>query len=156
MLRRMDQQDRRKKLGEQLPDVGDDTVRIHALVEVAFLAAAADGELADAEIETLVANLEGWLGGSLPSDVLVKLFEHLSSQLVAEGVTARLNACADLLDDEGRRVAYKLACVTTLCDLEVHDDELGFLGTIADAFGIPQAEAQATFDELDDIVTSVA
>jgi len=156
MVRPMDQQDRSRILGEQLPDVGDDAVRTHALAEVAFLAAAADGVLADEEIETLVANLEGWLGGALAPDVLVKLFEHLASQLAAEGVAARLAAAAAVLDDEGRRVAYKLACVTSLCDLEVHDDELGFLGTIADAFEIPQDEAQAVFDELDEIVTGMS
>lgn len=130
--------------------------RIHTLAEVAFLAAAADGELAEAEIETLVANLEGWLGHGLEGDVLVKLFQHLSDLLVSEGIDARLKAAADALDADGRRLAYTLACVTTLSDLEVHDDELGFLGTIADAFGIPQEEAQATFDELDEVVTEMA
>jgi len=152
----MDQQERRRRLGQQVPDVGDDMARIHTLAEVAFLAAAADGELAEAEIETLVANLEGWLGHGLESSVLIKLFEHLSSLLASEGTAARLAAAAAALDADGRRLAYTLACVTTLSDLEVHDDELGFLGTIADAFGIPQAEAQATFDELDEVVTSMS
>jgi hypothetical protein len=160
MLRHMDTtqlQERRRILGTTLPPtLAADAARLHTLVEVAFLAAAADGELADAEIDLLVANLEAWLGGELKPGVLVGLFDHLTTQLASEGAPARLAAAAANLDADGRRVAYKLACITSLCDLEVHDDELGFLGTIADAFGIPAEEAQATFDELDDVVTAMA
>lgn len=150
-------QERRRILGTTLsPHLADDTARLHSLVEVAFLAAASDGELGDAEIELLVANLESWLGASLEPGFLVKLFEHLAKQLAADGLDARLAAVAEVLDDDGRRAGYQLACVTTLCDLEVHDSELGFLGTIADAFRIPQEEAQRTFDELDEIVSLMA
>ena len=53
-------------------------------------------------------------------------------------------------------MVYKVACVTALADHVVHDDELAFLGGIADAFGIPATEAQAMFDELDDAVSSLA
>jgi hypothetical protein len=154
---RMDATERRRILGTKLPPhLGDDMERLHTLVEVAFLAAAADGELAEEEIELLASNLQTWLGEKLEPSFLVNLFDHLVEQLAAEGLAARLEAAADALDDDDRRVAYTLACITTLCDLEVHDDELGFLGTIADAFGIPQPEAQATFDELDDVVSSLA
>ncbi len=160
MLSHMDSrqlQERRRILGTTLPpQLAADPERLHTLVEVAFLAAAADGELAEAEIELLVSNLEAWLGGDLKPGLLVELFDHLTAQLANEGAAARLAAAAANLDADGRRVAYKLACITSLCDLEVHDDELGFLGTIADAFGIPATEAQATFDELDDVVSALA
>lgn len=153
----MEQQERRRLLGSKLPDdLGDDVTRLHTLAEVAFLAAAADGEISDAEINLLVSNLNAWLGEELDDGTLLKLFEHLASQLASEGMAARLAACAGALDADGRRIAYTLACVTTLCDLEVHDSELGFLGTVADALGIPSDEAQATFDELDEVVTSMA
>jgi hypothetical protein len=154
-------QERSRALGTALGDVahaadGDnDAARLHTLLEVAFLAAAADGELADAEIHTLVSNLQGWLGAELAPAFLVELFDHLAAQLAAEGAPARLAAAAAVLDMESRRIAYKLACVTTLCDQEVHDDELGFLGTIAGAFEISEEEAQATFDALDEIVTGL-
>ncbi|MFN0250225.1 MAG: tellurite resistance TerB family protein [Kofleriaceae bacterium] len=130
--------------------------QLHAMLEVAYLAASADDKLDDAEIEVLVANLTSWLGNELDSTFLVELFEHLAQQLAAEGFQARLAACAKELDDEARRVAYKVACVTALADHVVHDDELAFLGGIADAFGIPAAEAQAMFDALDEAVGSLA
>jgi hypothetical protein len=153
-------QERSRILGAALPAElaasDPDSARLHAMLEVAFLAAAADGELADAEIEHLVANLQAWLGAELAPKLLIDLFDHLGSQLAAEGSAARLAAAAELLDADARRVAYKLACVTVLCDLEVHDDELGFLGTIATAFGMTSEEAQAIFDELDDAVSALA
>lgn len=131
--------------------------RLHALLEVAFLAAAADGKLDDAEIHNLAANVQSWLDTPLQADALLVMFEDLANHLAAEGFAARIAAAAaELPDDDSRRVAFKLACVTALVDMEVHDAELGILGRIADAFGIPEAEAQATFDELDDAVSSIA
>jgi hypothetical protein len=132
-----------------------DAARLHTLLEVAYLAATADGELADAEIHHLVGNLQAWLQAELEPSFLVQLFDHLADQLAADGADARLAAAAAGLDPESRRVAYKLACVTTLSDHEVHDHELGFLGKVAAAFEIPIEEAQATFDELDDAVSSI-
>lgn len=152
--------DRASILGAALaPDLDEadlEAARLHTLLEVAFLVAAADGELSEPEIQHLSGNLQSWLGAELAPAFLIELFEHLAKQLAMDGATARLAAAAAALDDESRRVAYKLACVTALCDLEVHDDELGFLGQIAGAFGIPLEEAQSTFDELDELVTSVA
>ena len=129
--------------------------RLHAMLETAYLAAAADDTLSDDEIQLLVANVESWLGESLDSEFLVNLFEHLGEQLARDGYAARLAAVAGQLDRDSRLVAYKLACVTALCDHDVHDEELKFLGGIADAFGIPATEAQAIFDQLDEAITSM-
>lgn len=145
-------------LGEKLPpDLGStDEASLHAMLETAFLAAASDGELADVEIDHLVANLQAWLRTSIEATVLVDLFDHYGEKLAAEGGPARLADAAKRLDADARRTAYRLACVTAMCDLEVRDEELDFLGTIADAFEIPSEEAQATFDELDDAVMALA
>ena len=132
-----------------------DAVRLHALLEVAYLAASADGELGDDEIDLLVANLHSWLGEKLEPAFLVDLFEHLGEQLARDGFQGRLDAVTKLLDPQARLVAYKLACVTALIDHDVHDDELRFLEGIVHAFGIPNAEAQAIFDELDEAITSI-
>jgi len=142
---------------KQTPDSPSDpgAVRLHAMLEVAYLAASADGELGDDEIELLVANLHSWLGKQLEPAFLVELFEHLGQQLAKHGYQARLEAVAKLLDPESRLVAYRLACVTALIDHDVHDDELRFLEGIVNAFGIPNAEAQAIFDALDEAITSM-
>lgn len=131
------------------------SARLHALLEVAYLTASADDNLHEAEIEHLVANLQTWLQSKLEPAFLVELFDHLGKQLAAEGYQARLKAVAAVLDAPTRRLAYKLSCVTALCDHEVHDDELKILGGIADAFGIPADEAQGIFDELDATISSL-
>jgi|GEM_PF-2465835 len=138
------------------PEHESEAVRLHTMLEVAFLAAAADGEFSEDEIRNLSANLQSWLQTDLDGEFLADVFGDLGEQLAAEGFAARLAAAAALLDTESRRVAYKLACVTVLCDLEVRDEELDVLGRIATAFDIPEAEGQATFDELDATVTALA
>jgi hypothetical protein len=42
-----------------------------------------------------------------------------------------------------------------LVDHDVHDDELRFLEGIVDTFGIPNGEAQAIFDALDEAITAL-
>lgn len=142
--------------GALSPEAEREALRLHTLLEVAFLAAAADGKLAEAEIHNLAANLQAWLNAEIEPAFLIEVFDDLAGQLIEQGFAARLAASAALLDPESRLVAYKLACVTALVDMEVHDDELGVLGKIADAFEIPEDAAQAIFDELDDTVSSIA
>jgi tellurite resistance protein len=141
---------------KQSPDSSDrDAVRLHALLEVAYLAASVDGELSDDEINLLVTNLHSWLGETLPSTFLVELFEHLGEQLAKEGYQGRLEAVAKLLDPASRLVAYRLACVTALIDHDVRDDELRFLEGIVHTFGLSNPEAQKIFDELDEAITAL-
>src|SRR5690349_6005467 len=101
---------------KQAPDSPSDpgAVRLHALLEVAYLAASADGELGDDEIDLLVTNLHSWLGEELEPAFLVELFDHLGEQLAKDGYQGRLEATAKQLDKESRLVAYRLACVTAL------------------------------------------
>lgn len=161
-------QDRSRALGKTLPaglgagasalvDKSSDpaAARLHALLEVAYLVASADDKLTDLEIDHLVNNLQSWLDAKLEPAFLVQLFEHLAQQLATDGFQGRLAAIKVHLDPEARRIAYKLACVTALCDHEVHDDELQFLGGIADAFEISAAEAQGIFDALDEALTAL-
>lgn len=153
------QLDRSRALGGTLPTnlASDaDEKRLHALLEVAYLAASADDELAEDEIQLLVANLQSWLGETLEAPFLVDLFDHLGERLATEGVQKRVDTLATLLDAESKRVAYKLACVTALCDQELHDEELRFLEGIVHAFGIPNDEAQTIFDELDEAISSLS
>jgi hypothetical protein len=152
------QQERSRALGSTLPaGLGSDpeAARLHALLEVAYLAASADGKLADEEIQLLVANLQLWLGENLDAKFLLKLFDHLGEQLAVQGAQTRVDFLAAQLDADSRLVAYRLACVTALCDQELHDEELRFLEGIVHAFGIPNAEAQAIFDSLDEALSAM-
>jgi tellurite resistance protein len=159
-------QERSRALGATLPadlsngatalkDTPSDpeAARLLALLEVCYLAASADDKLTDQEINLLVENLQSWLQAKLEPAFLVQLFEQLGTQLKQDGFQGRLKATAAILDADSRRIAYKLACVTALCDHDVAEDELKFLGGIADAFAIPATDAQAIFDALDEAIT---
>jgi len=170
MIEPAQQQERSRALGSTLPtglgtgasalkvsetSTDPEAARLHALLEIAYLAASADDKLTDEEIQLLVTNLQSWLGEELDSKFLLTLFGHLGARLAAEGYQARVDAVAAQLDPDSRLVAYRLACVTALIDHEVHDEELRFLEGLVHAFGIPNAEAQTIFDSLDEALSSI-
>jgi hypothetical protein len=127
------------------------------MLEIAFLAAAAAGEINDAEADNLGAALASWLGGDLGEDTVEHVIERLIALHHAEGAAARLAAAAAALGPDERRAAFTLACLVVQCDLELHDHELAILGTIADGLEIEEAEARARFEQvLDHIETVVA
>lgn len=137
------------------PAQAHELARLSAMLEVAFLAAAADGEINDAEADNLGATLGGWLGIELSEDAVEVLIDGFIERLEAEGRDARLAAVATVLDPESRRIAYTLACVVVLCDLELHDHELDVLGVIATGLELGQEDAQQTFEEVQDHVETV-
>lgn len=132
-----------------------EVTRLYAMLEVAFLAAAADGEINDAEADNLGATLSGWLGTELPEETVEHVIERFITAYDADGREARLAVIAGVLDAPSRRLAYTLACLVVLCDLELHDHELDVLGVIATGLELSQEEAQATFEAIQDHVETV-
>ena len=122
--------------------------RLVGLLETGFLAVAADGELADEEIENMGANFASWLGGQLAPAQLATLLDGFAEALETEGLEGRLAALAELLDDASRRTAFNFACVLVACDGDIADAELGVLGDIAEVFAIPEEEAQDRFHRI--------
>ena len=57
--------------GEEItPEHEAEAIRLHTMLEVAFLAAAADGEFSEDEIRNLSANLQAWLQSELSAEFL--------------------------------------------------------------------------------------
>lgn len=137
------------------PAQAAELARLYAMLEVAFLAAAADGEINDAEADNLGGTFAGWLGTELSEDVTEGLIARFIAAHAAEGSEGRLAALAAQLGPEDRRAAYSLACLVALCDLELHDHELDVLGAIATGLELTQDEAQARFEEIQDHVETV-
>jgi hypothetical protein len=129
-------------------DTARELVRLLSMIEVAFLAAAADGELGEAEVMNIAANLAAWLGGEIEVESIAALLDGFHQALEEQGFEARLATLAEILDPDSRRVAYNLSSAIVVCDAEVHEEELGILGDIAGAFEIPEDEAQARFHEI--------
>ena len=137
------------------PDQLAEVTRLYAMLEVAFLAAAADGEINDAEADNLGATLGGWLGTELSEDVVEHVIARFINAHAAEGRDARLAAIAAELGPADRRTAYALAFLVVLCDLELHEHELAVLGVIATGLAVSQDEAQATFEQIQDHIETV-
>jgi tellurite resistance protein len=143
--------------GELNPTQAAELARLTAMLEVAFLAAAADGEISDQEADNLGSHLGAWLGTELPADTIEGIIEDFIVALDRDGRAARVAAIATTLDPESRRVAYGLACVVAMCDLELEHAELDVLGELATGLAIPQADAQAAFNQIKDhIETTIA
>lgn len=124
--------------------------RAMATVEAGYLAVAADGEVASVELDALLDNVAVVLGGALSRDELAQVVDELEAGLDADGLDARIDALGAALGPDDRRGAFALACVVSLCDGETADEELDVLGRLAEAFELPEDEANAVFNELAD------
>ncbi len=152
-------------LGAAAPLLGQDAdlgpaqaaelARLYAMLEVAFLAAAADGEINDAEADSLGATLGGWLGTQLSADVVEHIIEKFIAAHSADGRDGRLAAVAAQLGADDRLAAYTLACLVVLCDLELSEHELAVLGVIATGLELAQDLAQARFEQVKEHVENV-
>lgn len=130
------------------PAAQAELTRLIAMLEIGFLAAAADGELADAELSNLAENFCAWLQMDLSDEALTATFQMFADGIDEEGFEARLANAAGALDDGARDAAFALACVISAADGAVEDDELGALGDIAAALGIAEEEAESRFNDI--------
>lgn len=122
-----------------------------ALVETAFLMAAADGELSQAEYEQLVATIEYITNKRFAGDQLRSMIAQLTEALQSDGWQSRIDAVgAALTDPVTRRNAYRLAAGVSFIDGEVQPDEERLFGLLAEAFEITSEEASQILVEVRD------
>ncbi|MCS6902212.1 MAG: tellurite resistance TerB family protein [Myxococcales bacterium] len=118
------------------PDGGGQSNRLyHALLEAAFLVAAADGELTREEIGEL-ADLIAQMTGQMvsPRELADSLIAY-SEQLEQTGRAARIEALASACTDVGeRRQILGFAALVALCDQEIAPAELFVLHSLGRAF----------------------
>lgn len=127
-------------------------LRLLAILETGFLATAADGVVDVAEFDNLGANFAAWLEQDLSGDDLREVLEGFLGHLNEDGFQGRLQYLSETLDKDSRRVAFDFAAMLSACDGDVSEEELGVLGEIGSAFGIPQREAQRRFNEICELV----
>lgn len=120
-----------------------------ALVEIAYLAMAADGELAAAELEVFadtMASLRGEQG--LPEDIKATVAGLVEAHKTAptpapEAVAQRLRDLAARLQGQSKReLAYMLVCAMTMADQKTEDAELDFDENLIGALGLTEARAE--------------
>jgi hypothetical protein len=112
-----------------------------ALLEAAYLATAANGNLSDPEVESfraLVPRIYTMAGENAKSPTnreLRDMLDRFDANMRHTDIPDRLRSLANVLDrPELRDLAYKLGFAISLCDLATDDDEADYLDALTDAF----------------------
>lgn len=127
----------------------DQGAELHALVEIMYLVAAADGEFSFDERRFFLDMVSSLSEGRIDSTELLGIVERARAHLESRGLTRRLEELHEILADEtSRRLAYGLGMQVALVGAEVGDAEKRVLDEIANVFAL-------SGDESDEIASSV-
>ena len=133
----------------QRPDGAEYTAEqatLDAVLEAAFLAAAADGELTDDEVEQLAASIDSVLETEATDEELGQLLDEYQSRCESEGFEARVAAVGQALrGSEAAGAAYVLASGIALLGDGETEDEDAVVGALGEALGL-SADQMAQFD----------
>lgn len=120
-----------------------------AILEIAFLAIAADRKLRDEELEAfrLVAGRLRTLAGRPTAEVtkreLEQILEGFSDDMDRNVARERTRIVGERLTrPEVRKATYKVAFALALCDLDTSDEEFEFDLELVDALGLTREEAE--------------
>jgi tellurite resistance protein len=142
-----------------LPLRADFTVgEVDAILEAAYLATAADGELSPEELEAFRAVASALrhvaAGGagkakSISDKDLDLLFERFAVRSDHAERATRITAMRTRLGrTEVRELAYKVAFAMSLCDLDANEEEAAYDDELIEAFGIDGERADALAAEV--------
>jgi tellurite resistance protein len=124
-----------------------------ALVEAAFLMAAADGRFGNAEQDEFAEALQFLSAGKLTLEQIDGILDELIDALRTDGWDARIASVASqLASPESRRNAYRMAAGISFSDGTIQDEEQRLFGLLADAFEIPTDEASTILREVRDLL----
>ncbi|HEV8244349.1 MAG TPA: tellurite resistance TerB family protein [Polyangiaceae bacterium] len=116
--------------------------KLEALVEMMYLAAAADGEFSDVERQMFMSNLESLTDGRLDRGRLEALLVQAEKDELAHGREARLASVKERLPDQGaRRVALALAVQIMAADGIIRTSERELIMETAEVLEIDADEA---------------
>lgn len=143
-----------------LPPRADFTVgEVDAILEAAYLATAADGELSPEELEafrSVASSLRHIAAGGGPGKAkvigdrdLALLFERFAVRSDHAERAQRVSAVRSRLGrTEVRELAYKVAFAMSLCDLDANEEEAAYDDELIEAFGIDGERADALAAEV--------
>src|SRR5258706_16224837 len=116
--------------------------KLEALIEIMFLAASADGEFSDVELQHFRKSLETLTNDRIADPDLDKLLARIKADFGKEGREARLKAVKERLPDAGaRRVALSLAIQVTAADGIIRTSERELILETAEALDIDRDQA---------------
>lgn len=116
-----------------------------AILEIAYLAVAADHKLSDDELDAL-SRIASKLHGAEQNlnDVLGRFGERREQQ----EVETRLRELGASLSPAARSLAYRVAYALAMCDLDTSDEEFEFDLNLIDALDLTSDQAAQLADEV--------
>jgi len=115
-----------------------------ALLEAAFLVAAADGQLAKEEVGELADLIAQMTSQAVSPGELADSIAAYSTQLERAGRAAMIDAlAASCPDPEARRQVLGFAALVALCDRDLAPSELFVLHSLGKSFGLAPADVNA-------------
>jgi hypothetical protein len=121
-----------------------------ATIEVMFLMAAVDGNVADDEVEQLRASLEALVDTkSLPRLDLDRTLSDLAIKLAKQGWSSRLHdATRRIVTKDGRAFAFRLAAGVAFVDDFVAHAEAAAIDALGTALGMDKRDTQAILEDV--------
>jgi hypothetical protein len=120
-----------------------------AMMEVAYLAIAADGVLADEELDAFVRAMLVLYGPQVNKDSVRAKAGELSERASARGHEALLaGAAARLSRPFARDQAYKLAYAMAMADYDTNTCEFEYDQRLRSALGLTEDQAEGLVDEV--------
>jgi hypothetical protein len=128
-----------------------------ALVEGAFLVAAADGDFSPEEASTLGETIGYVTGEALPTESFRVMIDAFAEALVLDGFQGRIQTLADTIADDGeRREIVAFAALLGFCDHDFDDRERRVIYAIGRAFSIPDAETMEILGRVETALRDLA
>lgn len=120
-----------------------------AIVEIMFLMAAVDGEVADDEVRQLSTSVGAIIGEEAP-DLTAEL-GVLADALERDGWRVRMeSACQRIRSDEARKLAFRLAAGVAFVDDHIAHAEAAAIESLTSALGLDGDESQQIMREVMD------
>jgi tellurite resistance protein len=117
--------------------------RHEAFAGILLAASAADGEIADEELDSLCTTIcRMRMFSSWSADRLVEALKRLLGMICDDGVEAVLARCVRSLPSELHRTAFINACDLVMADGVVEEEEKEYINRLWKALGINAEEAK--------------
>jgi tellurite resistance protein len=126
--------------------------RVDPLAETMFLMMAADGTLADQELDAVRGAIRGLTDNTLRSGTIKVMLENYQQRLTQESREERLREIAEEISEDVNEAegAFALAAAVALADDSVTDEENAFINQLAEWFGISEQRAAEILDQLEE------
>ncbi len=116
---------------------------VGALTETAYIIAAADGALSDAESGEIVEGLVSLTDGAIPAEEVVEMLDRVKGAVEEEGQKARFAEIGNIISDEELRDAlYLVACAVAWKDGGIGEKQGLAVRALKDAFGYSEGKHQ--------------